>query len=527
MNRILITLSLFLCVTFSSFSQEDGCCPDYTAEITVVDCSLEICLVSTKAKKRCPNAVFFVQIHNQDGDLVYSGVEEGFCFTFEGSEPGGTYTVSGTVSQDPTPIECFPPAQILPSTVTVPEDCDCCPDLDLTVELTDCNLLVCWEISNPDVEYCHDEEKETTIQLVTSENGVQTPNILPATDGCVTVVGAPGSIFVFQIRLTKESHCTGSITQESVIIPEDCDCCPDLTASVDYDGCDATICFNPVNPYEMFCEEGFNSILAVVKDENGVIVEVNSLVSSNCFTWTGGEPGQTYTVGGRIDYPYDCDGTGDVEPVTFTIPEDCGDTDCLAPWNIECHQGENDLGLTWEGPANAESYSIEIRSYVPGVSCCEPHENPLTVVISTTEPTIESMREAASFNCLVLRITTICEDGNSETTDWICFGSGFWNCPGDLTNESKSETRNDRMEIGTEITIYPNPGFDMLNLKGDLQIGYSINVFSITGEFISKEFVSKENQYSKDISTMNPGLYQVTVNAADGTLIQHLKFVKN
>ncbi len=531
MKKFLFSLSLLFCISLSSYSQDgDGCCPDYNANLTVVGCSLEVCFTAASKKKTCQNASFFVQIHNQDGDLVYSGVQNGFCFTFEDTAPGDTYTVSGTISPDPTPIECFPPAQILPSSVTVPEDCSCCPTLSLTTDVNDCDFIVCWEIENPDVEYC---PEGTVIQLFFEQvDGFQQVILeFGPGDDCFTWPDAiPGATYNIGIRAIRDFDCNdpdGTIITETM--PEDCGCCPDLVSTVDIDSCDAIICVSPLNDGEDFCENGFNSILAFIRDDQGNIIDVITLTDDNCFVWSGGEPGQTYTVGGRIDYEYDCDDSGnDLVPVEFTIPEDCGNTECSAPWNIECHPLNNDISLTWEGPENAVEYFVEIRSHVEGVSCCEPHENIVEVTFSTTQPTIKSVKEAASFNCLVMRITTICEDGSSETTDWICFSLGYWHCPEGLksNNTSELDVRNSA-DILNDLIAYPNPVTDVLNLEGEnLQLGYSVSIFSFKGEFISKEFITKKNFYQKDMNRLTAGQYIAKIYSSDGTPVEQVKFIK-
>ncbi len=74
----------------------------------------------------------------------------------------------------------------------------------------------------------------------------------------------------------------------------------------------------------------------------------------------------------------------------------------------------------------------------------------------------------------------------------------------------------DRISMQNNISIFPNPGGDMLNMSGAKEV-LGVKIYNISGQFLMD--VPSENI---DISMLTEGLYLVKINTSSGTVIRKL-----
>jgi len=103
---------------------------------------------------------------------------------------------------------------------------------------------------------------------------------------------------------------------------------------------------------------------------------------------------------------------------------------------------------------------------------------------------------------------------NSLSYDLICLSDTNMNCFGELTDYQISEviSVNEIADIGSNITLFPNPASQAVSIKFDKSIDVTIQLFDIKGQL----FIEERNNYSPlheiNVSHLNSGIYFVRIS---------------
>ncbi|MDH5599222.1 MAG: T9SS type A sorting domain-containing protein [Cyclobacteriaceae bacterium] len=89
--------------------------------------------------------------------------------------------------------------------------------------------------------------------------------------------------------------------------------------------------------------------------------------------------------------------------------------------------------------------------------------------------------------------------------------------------------QNSLNDKAVEVSLYPNPATDLLNIKITDPDSHelSLNVYSIIGTKIETKFQKLDNDtYQLDIKDFTPGYYLFTLRSKDGKVNKTYKFLK-
>ncbi|TWR29029.1 T9SS type A sorting domain-containing protein [Mucilaginibacter pallidiroseus] len=78
------------------------------------------------------------------------------------------------------------------------------------------------------------------------------------------------------------------------------------------------------------------------------------------------------------------------------------------------------------------------------------------------------------------------------------------------------------------ISVYPNPAAAMINVSVNPQTpanGYTAKIYNYTGAVVSRQKVNGNN-WTQDVTQLQPGTYIIELNKADGELVGRSKFIK-
>ncbi len=206
-------------------------------------------------------------------------------------------------------------------------------------------------------------------------------------------------------------------------------------------------------------------------------VQVNTeLVDENTYTVEDLEAG---TYGFQINAVYDEGTSARTDVVEVTIEEYVAVSDLAGEINMDGYPE-----LTWSAPAGRalESYKV----YRDGEMIAE----------GVTETTYVDETVTTELACYtVVAVYTDCE---SVPSNEVCVTVGI----NDIN--------------GNELSVYPNPATDVVNVRHSGQIE-QITVVNAVGQVVA-EIMTNETNVAINVSTYESGVYMLRMRAADGTL---------
>ena len=72
---------------------------------------------------------------------------------------------------------------------------------------------------------------------------------------------------------------------------------------------------------------------------------------------------------------------------------------------------------------------------------------------------------------------------------------------------------NENTDIQDNVSLYPNPGKNYLNIKSEFDIE-SISIYNMSGEMVFEKNNLKETNVKYDISTFKSGVYLINIKTA-------------